>query len=192
VKGRELRSYVKKLLFILPIIIIILLVIGYISCCLDLAEDAPPQWRNQKQSALVIPQGGYISLQADGMDAVSLNKAVLSTNETGFWRNETEYAELWRQETVYGFDNFGTATHKDGVLYAPSKGNFSEPDNNVYAINASNGDVIWNRTVRQCDASPCIDEDVIYVCECSGPYGEPTPSGSLLSPMTSLGLDHQL
>ncbi|MEA2090518.1 MAG: PQQ-binding-like beta-propeller repeat protein, partial [Thermoproteota archaeon] len=119
---------------------------------------------------LLIPQGEYISLQAEGMDTGSLRKAVLSTNETGVWRNETEYAFLWRQESVYGFDNFGTATYKDGVLYAPSKG-----DNNVYAINASNGNIIWNRTVRQCDASPCINGDAIYVGECSGPYGEPTP-----------------
>lgn len=162
-----MKSYAKKLLPILFGIIILLIaacVYGY------LIEDAPPQWRNQKQSTLTIPQGGYISLQAEGMDAVSLRKAVLSTNETGGWRNETEYAFLWVQSAVFGFDNFGTATYKDGVLYAPSKG-----DNNVYAINASNGDIIWNRTVRQCDASPCIDGDVIYVGECSGPYGEPTP-----------------
>ena len=138
--------------------------------CLCLNGNSPPQWRNQKQSALVIPQGGCISLEAEAMDTVSLCKAVLSTNETGVWRNETEYAALWTQDTVWGFDNFGTATYKDGVLYAPSKG-----DNNVYAINASNGDVIWNKTVRQCDASPCIDGGAIYVGECCGPYGEPTP-----------------
>ena len=138
--------------------------------CFCLLEDVPPQWRNQKQSASTIPQGSYISLEAEGMDTISLHYAVLSTNETGDWRNETEYASLWRQEAVFGFDNFGTATYKDGVLYAPSKG-----DNNVYAVNASNGDVIWNTAVRQCDASPCIDGDVIYVGECMGPYGEPTP-----------------
>lgn len=132
--------------------------------------DAPPNWRNQKQSALVIPQGGCVSLQAEGIDTVSLSKAVLSTNETGVWRNETEYASLWMQDAVYGFDNFGTATYEDGVLYAPSKG-----DDNVYAVNASNGNIIWNKTVRQCDASPYIDSDVIYVGECSGPYGEPSP-----------------
>ena len=80
--------------------------------------------------------------------------------ESGVWRNETEHGFLWMQPAVFGFDNFGTATYKDGVLYAPSKG-----DNNVYAINASNGDIIWNRTVRQCDASPCIDGEVIYVGE---------------------------
>jgi len=77
---------------------------------------------------------------------------------------------LWKQESVYGFDNFGTATYKDGVLYAPSKGN-----NNVYALNASTGGIIWVQEVRQCDASPCIDSDIIYVGECSGPNGEPTP-----------------
>jgi outer membrane protein assembly factor BamB len=181
VKGRELGNYTKKSLPILSIVMIILLVLGYVTRCLVLGEDASPQWRNQKQSALVIPQGGYISLQAEGMDNVSLRKAVLSTNETGVWRNETEYAELWRQEAVYGFDNFGTATYMDGVLYAPSKGNFPNPDNNVYAVNASNGDIIWNRTVRQCDASPYIDGDVIYVCECSGPYGEPTPLARALA-----------
>ena len=160
-----MKSYAKKLL---PILFgTILLIAVYVHGCLS--EDGP-QWRNQKQSALVIPQGGRISLQAEAMDPVSLRKAVLSTNETGVWRNETEYAFLWVQPAVFGFDNFGTATYKDGVLYAPSKG-----DNNVYAINASNGDIIWNRTVRQCDASPCIDGDVIYVGECSGPYGEPTP-----------------
>jgi outer membrane protein assembly factor BamB len=133
-------------------------------------QDTSPQWRNQQQSALVIPQGGYISLQTEAMDTDSLHRAVLSTNETGVWRNETEYAELWTQEGVNGFDNFGTATYKDGVLYAPSKG-----DNNVYAINASDGDIIWHSTVRQCDASPCIDGDFVYVGECSGPHGEPTP-----------------
>jgi len=164
-----MKSYARKLLPILFIVTILLVVVcgyGYIR----LNGDTPPQWRNQKQSDLVIPQGGCISLQAEGMDTVSLHKAVLSTNETGVWRNETQYTALWRQDAVYGFDNFGTATYKDGVLYAPSKG-----DNNVYAVNASNGDIIWNKTVRQCDASPCIDGDVIYVGECSGPLGEPTP-----------------
>jgi len=148
----------------------ILLIAICLHGCLCLHENSPPQWRNQKQSSLTIPQGGCISLEAEAMDTVSLCKAVLSTNETGVWRNETEYAALWRQEAVWGFDNFGTATYKEGALYAPSKG-----DNNVYAINASNGDVIWNKTVRQCDASPCIDGEAIYVGECSGPYGEPTP-----------------
>jgi outer membrane protein assembly factor BamB len=78
---------------------------------------------------------------------------------------------LWKQESVFGFDNFGTSTYKDNVLYAPSKGN-----NKVYAINASNGGVIWSQEVRQCDGSPYIDTDVIYVGECSGPNGEPTPA----------------
>lgn len=164
-----MRGYIKGLLILFGIsaLLIAYCVYGY----LHLSGDASPQWKNQKQSRVVIPKGGCISLQADGMDNISLSKAVLSTNETGVWRNETEPAFLWRQEAVFGFDNFGTATYEDGVLYAPSKG-----DNNVYAVNASNGDVVWNRTVRQCDASPCIDGDVIYVGECCGPYGEPTPS----------------
>ncbi|MGB8779572.1 MAG: PQQ-binding-like beta-propeller repeat protein [Candidatus Bathyarchaeia archaeon] len=129
-----------------------------------------PQWRNQQQGALIIPQGGYVTLQADGMDTSSLQKAVLSTNETGTWRNETTSALLWVQNTVFGFDNFGTATYMDGVLYAPSKG-----DNKLYAVNATNGAIIWNTTVRQCDGSPCIDGDVVYVGECMGPNEEPTP-----------------
>ena len=133
-------------------------------------DDSPPEWRNQRQNASVIPQGGYISLEAEGLDETLLSHAMLSTNETGAWKNETTYAFLWRQEAVFGFDNFGTATYKDGVLYAPSKGN-----NQVYAVNASNGEIIWNVTVRQCDASPTIDGDVIYVGECCGPYGEHTP-----------------
>jgi len=133
--------------------------------CLFVSGDRPPRCRNQKQGALVIPQGGYISLQAEGMDAVSLRKAVLSTNETGTWRNETEYPFLWKQEAVWGFDNFGTATYKDGILYAPSKEGVAIFDDSVYAINASNGNIIWNRTVIYCDASPCIDGDVIYVGE---------------------------
>lgn len=133
--------------------------------CLCPSGDDPPEWRNQKQSATVIPPGGYVSLQAEGMDIVSLHKAVLSTNETGTWRNETEYAFLWKQEAVCGFDNFGTATYENGILYAPSKGELYLFDDNVYAINASNGNIIWNRTVIYCDASPCIDGDVIYVGE---------------------------
>jgi len=129
-----------------------------------------PQWRSQQQDALVIPQGGYVTLQAEGMDTFSLQKAVLSTNETGTWKNETTNSLLWMQDAVFGFDNFGTATYKDGVLYAPSKG-----DNRLYAVNASNGAIIWNTTVRQCDGSPCVDGDVVYVGECMGVYGEPTP-----------------
>lgn len=110
------------------------------------------------------------------MDTVSLHKAVLSTNETDVWRNETEYAFLWRQDAVYGFDNFGTATYEDGVLYAPSKGNHVS-DGKVYAINASNGNIIWNTTVRQCDASPCIDGDVLYMGECDSVIqGETVPN----------------
>jgi outer membrane protein assembly factor BamB len=82
-----------------------------------------------------------------------------------------EHRFLWRQEVVFGLDNFGTATYKDGVLYAPSKGN-----NMVYALNATTGAIIWNRQVRQCDGSPCIDGDMLFVGECSGPNGEATPA----------------
>jgi outer membrane protein assembly factor BamB len=78
---------------------------------------------------------------------------------------------LWKQTLVFGLDNFATATFENGVLYAPSKGN-----NKVYALNASNGLVIWGHNVRQCDASPCIDENVIYVAECYGPSLEVTES----------------
>jgi len=84
--------------------------------------------------------------------------------KNGVWRSETGPALLWMQPAVFGFDNFGTATYKDGLLFAPSKG-----DDNVYAIDASNGNIIWNRTVRQCDASPCIDSEVVYVGELEHP-----------------------
>ena len=140
-------------------------------CNHRIEDTTAPQWRNQKQSDVTIPCGGHVLLQAEAMDSVSLHKAVLSTNETGVWRNETEHAFLWMQPAVCGFDNFGTATYEDDIVYAPSKA-----DNKVYAINASNGDIIWDSTVRQCDASPCIDDNVLYVGECSGPYGEPTPN----------------
>ena len=146
-----MKNYVKKYLIFLSIAIFLVAFFTYV--ILSANEDTtPPLWRNQKQSALVISQGEYVSLQAEAMDDASLSKAILSTNETGEWRNETEYSLLWIQPKVYGFDNFGTATYKDGVLYAPSKGN-----NQVYAVNASNGEIIWNVTVRQCDASPTID-----------------------------------
>jgi outer membrane protein assembly factor BamB len=128
-------------------------------------DTTPPQLRNQKQSKEFISQGEYVSLQAEAEDSVSLSEAVLSANETGVWKNLAEHALLWKQDKVYGFDNFGTATYEDGILYAPSKGNHVS-DGKVYAINASNGNIIWNASVRQCDASPCIDGDVIYVGEC--------------------------
>lgn len=91
-------------------------------------------------------------------------------------------AFLWRQESVFGFDNFGTATCQGGVLYAPSKG-----DNKLYALNASNGYIIWSRQVRQCDGSPYIDTDLIYVGECSGPNGEPTPAPKAMALNRSSG-----
>lgn len=75
-------------------------------------------------------------------------------------KNETEPGYLWMQPAVCGFDNCGTATYEDGILYAPSKGN-----DNVYAIEASNGQILWNRTVRQCNLSPRIDGEAIYVGE---------------------------
>jgi outer membrane protein assembly factor BamB len=147
----------------------------------NLTINNSPQWRNQQQGALIIPQGGYVTLQADGMDTSSLQKAVLSTNETGTWENETTTALLWNQSSVNGFDNFGTATYEGGVLYAPSKG-----DNNLYAVNASNGAIIWNTTVRQCDGSPCIDCDVVYVGECMGVYA-PTPQSRAMALNTTNG-----
>jgi len=134
-----------------------------------------PQWRGQQQDALVNPQGGYTGLQAEGLDTSSLHEAVLSTNETGTWQNETTNAFMWNQNAVFGFDNFGTATYENGVLYAPSKG-----DDNLYAVNASNGAIIWNTTVRQCDGSPCIDGDVVYVGECMGVYSY-TPQARALA-----------
>jgi outer membrane protein assembly factor BamB len=96
--------------------------------------------------------------------------------------NRSGRAPLWRQESVHGLDNFGTATYMDGILYAPSKA-----DNKVYAVNASNGNIIWSHTVRQCDASPCIDGEVIYVGECFGPEGERTPSPKALALNRSTG-----
>jgi outer membrane protein assembly factor BamB len=127
-------------------------------------NDSFPQWRSQEQSVLVIPVGGRISLQAEGLDTTSLAEAVLCTNETGVWRNETEHAFSWMQPAVYGFDNFGTATYVDGVLFAPSKGNHVS-DGKVYAVNASNGNVIWNVTARMVDGSPCVDGDLVYLGE---------------------------
>jgi len=163
-------------IFLLAYVLVLslLLVVGEIS--LVRADVDAPRWRNQAQSASTILKGSGISLQAEGIDAVSLRKAVLSTNENGTWRNMTEYSFLWRQEAVYGFDNFGTATYEDGVLYAPSKGNHVS-DGKVYAVNASNGVIIWEAVVRQCDGSPYIDGGVIYVGECfSVIAGESVPN----------------
>jgi outer membrane protein assembly factor BamB len=153
--------------------LVVILAAGLVRGCLSVNNS--PQWRNQQQGALIIPQGGYVTLQADGMDTSSLQEAVLSTNETGTWENDTTTALLWNQSTVNGFDNFGTATYEGGVLYAPSKG-----DNNLYAVNASNGAIMWNTTVRQCDGSPCIDGDVVYVGECMGVYA-PTPQSRAMA-----------
>jgi len=96
----------------------------------------------------------------------------------------TEYRLLWMQPTVSGFDNFGTATYKDGVLYAPSK-----RDDSVYAINATNGDIIWRAKVRWCDASPCIDGDVIYVGELVYGYGS-SPKAMALNRTTGEEIWH--
>jgi len=160
----------KKLLPIVVVILALSLLVYFLIALYPSPTDhSSPLWRNQQESASQITRDQYITLQADGMDA-SLSEAILSTNETGAWRNETETAFLWKQEAVFGFDNFGTATYKDSVLYAPSKGN-----NRVYAVNASDGTVIWSEPVRQLDASPYIEEDVIYIGECIGPYDERTP-----------------
>jgi len=177
-----LKKAVAKVILIV-LLIVVLLICSSIFSLFHLGEDAFPQWRSQTQSSLVIPKGGFISLQAEGMGDVSLDRAVLSTNETGVWRNETEYAFLWMQNSVYGFDNFGTATYEDGVLYAPSKGNHVA-DGKLYAINASNGQAVWNVPVRQCDSSPCIDGDVIYVGE-----GFSVISGELVSNPKALALN---
>jgi outer membrane protein assembly factor BamB len=148
--------------------LIVTLAVGQVNSRLSANDN--PQWRNQREAASLIPPDGYVTLQSDGFDALSLERAVLSTNETGTWTNETTMTPFWVQNSVRGFDNFGTATYKDGVLYAPSKG-----DNNLYAVNGTNGNILWNTTVRQCDGSPYIDGDIVYVGECEGPYGEPTP-----------------
>jgi outer membrane protein assembly factor BamB len=71
---------------------------------------------------------------------------------------------LWRQELVRGYDNFGTATYEDGVLYAPSKGNHV-PDGHVFAVNASDGSTMWNFSARMVDGSPSIDDYAIYFGE---------------------------
>jgi len=87
-----------------------------------------------------------------------------------FLTSSPGHQPLWVQSTVFGFDNFATATYEDGVLYAPSKGN-----NKVHAIDADTGTVIWSSDVRQCDTSPCIDGDRIYVGECFYPDRTPIP-----------------
>jgi outer membrane protein assembly factor BamB len=171
-----MKGKLRVTLGVLLIISILTLTLYFSHGRFYLAAGSSPQWRNQAQDSSVIPEGGCISLQAEGFDSGSLNRAVLATNETGAWRNETEHTFMWAQPAVYGFDNFGTATYENGILYAPSKSNHVA-EGRVFAINASDGNLIWNVTARMVDGSPCIDGDVIYIGEgFSVAIGESVPS----------------
>ncbi|MBI5697891.1 MAG: DUF2341 domain-containing protein, partial [Thaumarchaeota archaeon] len=59
--------------------------------------NTPPLWRNQgtNDTDNTILQGQGINLSAQGYDAVGLDWAWLSTNETGQWRNYTEMTSWW-------------------------------------------------------------------------------------------------
>jgi hypothetical protein len=54
-------------------------------------DVAVPKWRNQAQTAEWIHPEGKIVLSAEGFDEQALAWAILETDETGIWRNCTDY-----------------------------------------------------------------------------------------------------
>jgi len=51
--------------------------------------DVPPRYQNVGENATAIPKNGTIELYGQGYDGVGLDRAWLSTNETGAWMNYT-------------------------------------------------------------------------------------------------------
>ena len=57
-----------------------------------IVESAPvPVWRDQSSNVSSIPNGGAIELRAQGKAKFGLDRAVLWTDETGAWKNCTDY-----------------------------------------------------------------------------------------------------
>ena len=52
-------------------------------------DTNPPQWRSQGESKSTLYAGESVGLYAQGFDDNGLHRAVLSTNETGYWVNYT-------------------------------------------------------------------------------------------------------
>jgi hypothetical protein len=62
-----------------------------------LEDITPPEWSNQQQSKSYVKPGDSVVLSAKGKDDYGLSYAVLSTNETGTWKNITWFDTSWAQ-----------------------------------------------------------------------------------------------
>ena len=58
-------------------------------------DETPPEWRNQGQNEPYVPTTGSNVLYAQARDDYGLNYGILSTNETGIWRNITWWDTSW-------------------------------------------------------------------------------------------------
>ncbi|MCJ7767548.1 DUF2341 domain-containing protein, partial [Candidatus Bathyarchaeota archaeon] len=89
-------------------------------------DTTPPERRNQGQSEpYVLPAGSNV-LYAQGRDDYGLNYAILSTNETGIWRNITWWDTSWPfRKSITVTDTSGSAlsNYQVNLLvnYGPSK-----------------------------------------------------------------------
>jgi hypothetical protein len=92
----------------------------------ELVDRTSPEWRNQGESKSFISPGDSVVLSAEGKDDYGLHQSILSTNETGNWRNITWWDTSWsyRKPIVLTDTSGSTLSNYQvrlAVNYVPSK-----------------------------------------------------------------------
>jgi hypothetical protein len=78
-------------LSLLSLVIILILFILYNFIIFTQKDKTSPLWKSQGQNSTFIHQDEGVLLYAQGYDENEIDKAILSTNETGRWENKTFY-----------------------------------------------------------------------------------------------------
>jgi hypothetical protein len=69
-------------------------------------DTIPPQWSSQTQPASKVGEGATVTLSSYWQDNIHLDKAWLSTNETGNWINYTDLYLIEFSNAISGWSNF--------------------------------------------------------------------------------------
>ena len=108
--------------------------------------DLVPSYRNARQNATVVDQDGTLNLYAEGYDYRGLDWAVLSTNETGTWKNYTDYNTVLYGACSNPLTVYNATTELEVFFSGIDIDDYTSSDLNLYAYNASSQDFVKNGT----------------------------------------------
>lgn len=107
-------------------------------------NSSAPFWRNLNQQKDTVPATGTNTLEAEGLDAVNLTEAILSTNETGSFENKTgkynspinPYTSSVFSLTEFNWQNNSIRAQTVGwrIWYGDKSGKYNSTDTETFFV----------------------------------------------------------